>query len=61
MIFTAENVCFMSVDMRADAAVICVLLSQGFRIFLCQTMFFFNWVLIVTSGKHCTLTLSQNV
>ena len=60
MISTVENVCFMSVDMRADAAVMCVMLSHGFRTFLCQTMFFFNWVLIVSSGKHSTLTLSQN-
>ena len=51
----------MIVDMRADAVIICVVLSQDFRTFLCQTLFCFNWVLIVTSGKHCTLTLSQNI
>lgn len=41
MIFIAENVCFMSIEARADAAVFCVLLLQGFRILPCQTTFFF--------------------
>lgn len=60
MIFTVENVCFMSMDVRADVALIYVLLLQGFRILPCQTTFFLKWVLIVTSGKHCNLALSEN-
>lgn len=60
MIFTVENVSFMSMDVRADAVVIYIMLLQDFRILPCQTTFFFQWVLIVTSSKYCNLTLSQN-
>lgn len=62
MIFTTENVCFMSMNvmLRADVTVYLYSTITRFQDPLLQNSVLSKWVLTITSNEHCNLTSSQN-